>query len=68
MHTVIHPSSSKDRNTTAKPFIMSLVISNKVGTKGVFFLKGTVSFSTSETRERGLLLPKAPKQAGNGAA
>lgn len=46
---------------------MSLVICNKVGTKGVFFLKGTVSFSTSETRERRLLLLKALKQAGNGA-
>ena len=42
----------QEQRYNGKPFIKTLVISNKVGTKRGFFLKGTVSFSTSETRER----------------
>jgi len=61
------PQQQQGQKHASRPFIMSLVISNKVGTKGVFFLKGTVSFSTSETRERRLLLPGEQKWAGNGA-
>lgn len=57
----------QEQRYNGKPFIMLLVISNKVGTKEGFFLKGTVSFSSSETRERRLLLPGALKCAGNGA-
>lgn len=61
------PQQQQEQRYNGKPFLMLLDVSNKVGTKGGFFLKGTVSFSTSETREKRLLLPEALKYAGNGA-